>query len=67
MLELVFSVGFLDGIQKSWYVLPETAQAIGPAALQCLQVPFLGVDGPRHQVVLSPDGGETSLDRLDPS
>lgn len=37
-LKLAFAVGFINGNQKCWHLLPKSTQAIGPAALQPLQV-----------------------------
>lgn len=56
--ELAFFVSFLNGIKECRHVLSKTPQPIGPTALHCLQVPFVGFNAPHKHVILFPKNME---------
>lgn len=56
LAELTPLVGFLDGVEERRHVLSEASQAVGATALQILQVPRVGSDGPLEHNLLLAEG-----------
>lgn len=54
VLELSFSVSFIDGIEERRHVLSKTPEPIGATALHGLQVPSVGFNRPLENSMLSP-------------